>query len=229
MIEKMTAVITGGSSGIGEATAKALIANGYQVINADITAEPSSTVDHVPCDITSAKDIDKLYGHVKEKYGIPDVLVSNAGQGIHEKLAEGDPDKWQKTIDINLMGTLRFIRAFLPEMLGRKRGDIVFMSSISGRQPYEYGGIYSATKAAINMISDTLRLETQGLLRIINIAPGVVDTKFFKNMVSSNHTIDDIGLGSLSPEQVAEMVIRILKLPESVNIPDITITPTKQV
>lgn len=229
MNEKMTAVITGGSSGIGEATAKALTTEGYQVISADIATQPSSAVDHVPCDITSAKDIDKLYRHVKEKYGIPDLLVSNAGQGIHEKLAEGDPEKWKRAIDINLMGTLRFIRAFLPEMLRRKQGDIVFMSSISGRQPYEYGGIYSATKAAINMISDTLRLETKGLLRVINIAPGVVDTPFFKNMVGSDHSVDDIGLGNLTPKQVADTIIHMLNLPKSANIPNITITPTKQI
>lgn len=225
----MTAVITGGNSGIGLAIVKELTTNRYNVISADINAtEKIAGADFTLCDITSAKDIDSLYTYVKEKYGVPDLLVSNAGQGIHEKLSEGDPEKWQRTIDINLVGALRFIRAFLPEMIEREQGDIVFVSSISGKQAYEYGGIYSATKAAINMISETLRLETKDMLRIINIAPGVVDTSFFKNMVSSNHTVDDIGMGSLSAKQVADMTMHILKLPKSVNIPEVTITPSSQ-
>lgn len=230
MHDKKTAVITGGSSGIGKAIAHDLSVNDYNVINADINLETGfQGADNIKCDVTSPEDIDRLYSHVKDKYGAPDVLISNAGQGIHEKLAEGDPEKWKTTIDVNLIGALRFIRAFLPDMLKRKQGDIVFISSISGKQAYEYGGIYSASKAALNMVSDTLRLETAGLLRVINISPGVVDTSFFNNMISSNHTVDDIGLGSLSPEQVADMVIHILNLPKSVNIPDIIMTPSKQV
>ncbi|MEX2594624.1 MAG: SDR family oxidoreductase [Anditalea sp.] len=229
MTKKKIAVITGGSSGIGKAISEALVKQNYAVINADITPpDHGHPADHILCDVTKAEDIDQLHSHVQSTYGIPDVLVSNAGQGIHEKIAEGDPDKWAKVIDINLMGALRFIRAFLPEMLQRQSGTIVFISSTAGKQAYEYGGIYAASKVALNMVAKTLLLEVAGALRICLVSPGVVDTDFFKRMISSSHTVSDIGWGSLSPHQIAEIITVVLNLPPSVNLPEITITPTHQ-
>lgn len=229
MTEKKIAVITGGSSGIGRATGETLAKLNYQVINADIhPQDPAIAADHVFCDVTLAQDIDRLFHHVQKHYGVPDVLVSNAGQGIHEKLAEGDPEKWAKAIDINLMGALRFIRAFVPGMLERKSGNVVFISSTAGRQAYAYGGIYSASKTALNMVAKTLQLEVAGDLRVCLISPGVVDTAFFKNMVSSSHSVSDIGWGSLSAQQVAELIAMVIHLPPSVNLPELTVTPIKQ-
>ncbi len=229
MTKKKVIVITGGSSGIGKSISETLVNQNYAVINADIhPPEKLNHADHFQCDITKAKDIDRLYRYVLTKYGVPDVLISNAGQGIHEKIAEGDPDKWAKVIDINLMGSLRFIRAFLPDMLQRQSGDIFFISSIAGKQAYTYGGIYSASKVALNMVARTLQLEVAGILRVCLISPGVVDTAFFQNMISGTHSIEDIGWGSLSPQQVADVVVSVLQFPDSVNFPEITITPKKQ-
>lgn len=227
MQNKKIAVITGASSGIGKAIAIALSKQQYFVINADINPSSTPNVDHLVCNITSARDINKLYTRVKEMYGVPDVLISNAGQGIHEKLSEGDPEKWKNIIDINLIGALRFIRAFLPEMISNKKGDILFISSTAAEQPYEYGGVYAASKAALNMIADTLRLEAKEL-RITVVSPGVVDTSFFKNMISSNHDVDDIGLGSVSTETIAKTVVDILSLPRSVSLSKLIITPKDQ-
>lgn len=227
MQKKKTAVITGASNGIGRAIAITLSAENYSVVNADITTPDFDQADYVKCDITSAKDMDNLYSYVNDKYGVPDVLISNAGQGIHEKLAEGDPEKWKKVIDINLIGALRFIRAFLPQMQEQNNRDIVFVSSIAAEQPYEYGGIYSASKAALNMVADTLRMEAKKV-RVSVVSPGVVDTEFFANMISSNHTVEDIGLGSLSAEKVAEVVLNLLSLPPSASIPKLIITPKDQ-
>lgn len=229
MIKKKIAVITGGSSGIGKAICESLVKQNYAVINADITPpEQAHPADHLLCDVTKAEDIDQLYSKVHSLYGIPDVLISNAGQGIHQKIAEGDPDKWAKVIDINLMGALRFVRAFLPEMLQGQSGTIFFISSTAGIQTYEYGGIYAASKVALNVIAKTLRLEVAGALRICQISPGVVDTGFFKKMIGSSHSVEDIGWGSLSPQQIAEIIEVVLNLPTSVNLPEITITPTHQ-
>lgn len=229
MGKKKIIVITGGSSGIGRALCERYLKQDYVVVNADSMAPyMDSPADHVPCDITLAGDMARLYGHVASRYGIPDVLVSNAGQGIHERIAEGDPEKWARVIDINLMGALRFVRAFLPDMLQRKTGDVVFISSAAGRQVYEYGGIYAASKAALNMVANTLRLEVQGLLRVSLVSPGIVDTPFFEHMIGSDHRVEDIGWGSLSAGQVADLVAMMLRCPDSVQIPEMIIGPKQQ-
>jgi NADP-dependent 3-hydroxy acid dehydrogenase YdfG len=229
MSKNKIAVITGGSSGIGKAISDNFLKQEYIVVNADIRApEDEGPEDYVPCDVTLSKDVDELYHHVISKYGIPDVLISNAGQGIHEKISEGDPEKWARVIDINLMGSLRFVRTFLPDMLQRKQGDIVFISSTAGNQVFAYGGIYTATKAALNMVARTLRLEVEGILRVCLVCPGVVDTSFFRNMIGSDHGVEDIGWGSLSAGQVADIVSMIVHFPGSLHIPEITLCPPKQ-
>ena len=229
MGNKKLAVITGGSSGIGRAIGEKLLQQDYDVVNADVLAPDDENHTHyVPCDITDPGAIDHLYAHVMNHYGIPDVLISNAGIGIHEKITDGDPEKWAKVMDVNLMGALRFVRAFVQDMVKNSVGTVFFISSTAAKQAYEYGGIYSASKAALNMVAKTLQLEVAGKLRICLISPGVVDTPFFKNMINGHHTIEDIGWGSLPPEHIAAMVSSILLLPPSVNLLEITITPPLQ-
>ena len=229
MDKKQIAVITGGSSGIGKALVEKLAKQNYEVVNADIRRGEGSTATHyLECDVTKAPDIARLYDFVTRQIGTPDVLISNAGQGIHEKITEGDPEKWARIIDINLIGALRFVRSFVPDMLQKSQGSIIFISSTAAKQPYPYGGIYSASKAALNMAAKTLQLEVEGKLRVGLVAPGVVDTAFFKNMVSGHHTVADIGWGSVSPEQIADIISHALLLPPTVSLQEITITPTAQ-
>jgi len=229
MNKKKVAVITGGSFGIGRAVAEKLVEENYAVISADIhPPKEKSPVHHVNCDITKAEDIARLYEQVKGRFGLPNVLISNAGQGIHEKITEGDPEKWARIIDINLMGALRFVRAFVGEMMQQGKGSIFFISSTAANQAYSYGGIYSASKAALNMVAKTLKLETEGKVRVSVISPGVVDSSFFENMVSGHHTVSDIGWGSISSEQVAAILHQALLLPSHINLSEITITPTLQ-
>lgn len=229
MSKKKIVVITGGSSGIGAAISATLSRQGYAVVNADVNSpKDASEAEHFPCDVSSAQDVANLYQYVLSQYGIPDVLVSNAGQGIHEKIAEGDPEKWARIIDINLMGSLRLLRSFLPDMLRVRGGTVIFISSTAVKQAYPYGGIYAASKTALNVIARTLQLEVEDALRVSVISPGVVDTAFFKNMVSSGHTVEDIGWGSLSAQHVAGLISTILSLPPSVKLPEVTISPIKQ-
>src|SRR5690606_13797273 len=115
-----------------------------------------------------------------------------------------------------------------PGMLQRSKGSIFFISSTAAKQPYAYGGIYSASKAALNMAAKTLQLEVEGKLRVGLVAPGVVDTAFFKNMVSGHHAAADIGWGSVSPEQIADIISHALLLPPTVSLQEITIAPTAQ-
>ncbi|MGV3540005.1 MAG: SDR family oxidoreductase [Rufibacter sp.] len=223
------AVISGGASGIGKSVSEKLASQGIQVVVADVATAPADAqADHFTCDVTNPKDIDALYSYITQTYSHPDVLVCCAGRGIHEKLTEGDPAKWQAVLDLNLMGTLRLIRAFTPAMLENGHGDVVLISSVSAGQAYPYGGIYAASKSALNIIAETLRQETLPKLRVTTIAPGVTDTSFFENTISGYNTVESIGYGALSAEEVAETVLFALRQPRHVSLNHLTIRPTPQ-
>lgn len=192
------------------------------------TDSPSNTHPFT-CDVTDAAAIDRLFAHVQQHLGTPDVMVCCAGQGIHEKLTEGDPEKWQHVINTNLMGTLRMIRAFVPGMLEAGHGDVVLVSSVSAGQAYPYGGVYAATKTALQVIAETLRQEVLPAIRVSVVAPGVTDTAFFDNTISGYQTAESIGYGALTASQVANAVLYALQQPPEVSINHITLRPSAQV
>jgi NADP-dependent 3-hydroxy acid dehydrogenase YdfG len=225
------AIITGGASGIGLGIAEKLSAKGMKVVIADINA-PRSTVlnsSFFHTDIANSHDIDLLYKEVEQNDLLPDVLVCCAGIGIMEKLSEGDPDKWQKVIETNLLGNLRFIRAFAHCLESKGKGDVVIISSVSGDSAYAYGGVYCASKAGLNMIAETLRLELQPKVRVTNIAPGVVDTDFFQNSLSGSTNVPEIGWGALKPSDIAEALYFAISRPQGVVVNNIILRPVAQV
>jgi NADP-dependent 3-hydroxy acid dehydrogenase YdfG len=227
MNEQPLAVVTGGSSGIGRAIAARLASESYKVINADIRSPvgdvPGNCI-YQPCDVTNRDHIMELSRLVQES-GIPEVLVLNAGKGIHERLREGDPEKWFDVINLNICGTLRVIRAVLPFM---QKGNVIFISSVSSSNPYPYGGVYSASKSAIDTIAETLRQEELPDIHVTVISPGVVNTSFFRDMISGSQTVESIGYGSLDPEEVADAVAYILQQRDGTAIHHITIRPAGQ-
>ena len=152
----------------------------------------------------------------------------NAGRGIKEKLTEGDPEKWKSIIDINLLGALRCIRAFVPAMLEKKNGHVVFISSVSAGKPHPYGGVYSASKSALEVIAETLRLETLPHVKVTVISPGIVDTNFFKNEVSGNTSVEQRKLGSISPDDIAEDVFYAVTKRKGTSINKIITRPIGQ-
>ncbi|ALI98287.1 SDR family oxidoreductase [Rufibacter tibetensis] len=223
------AVVSGGASGIGKAIAEQLAAAGKKVIIADVTTpQEESEAEYFPCNVTNPEDIAALFAHISQNYGKPDILVCCAGQGIQEKLTEGDPAKWQQVLDLNIMGTLRLIRAFTPGMLEQGSGDVVIISSVAAGQAFAYGGVYAASKSALNVIAETLRLETLPTIRVITIAPGVTDTNFFENTISGYNTVESIGYGALSAADVAETVLFALQQPRHVSLNHLTVRPTPQ-
>jgi len=201
-------LVTGGTGGIGFAIAKKFAGANFRVVNADV-AEPQAEaegVEYKKCDVSNGEDVDALFKWLNDKRQLPEVLVLNAGKGIHEQLTEGDPEKWLDILQLNVMGVLRCIRAFVPPMKERKKGHVVFISSVAATKAYAYGGIYSASKAAVEMIAETLRIETLPDIKVTIVAAGVTDTGFFDNQVSGHTTAEGIGMGSLSAEDVAEDV-----------------------
>ncbi|WP_324720277.1 SDR family oxidoreductase [Salinimicrobium sp. HB62] len=233
MIENQSsriALITGGSSGIGFAIAKKLEQEGLKVIVADI-AKPQSIPQGIvfkTCNVSVGNDINELYAWTVKNFGHPEYLILNAGRGIQEKLTEGDPEKWKEILDTNLLGALRTIRAFTPNMLSKKKGNVVFISSVAANQPHPYGGVYAASKTALEVIAETLRLETLPHINVTVISPGIVDTAFFKHQVSGHNTVEQMGMGAIDPDEIAEDVWYALNKKQGTSINKIITRPTLQ-
>ena len=224
------ALISGGASGIGRSITAKLAQEEVVTAVADLnlTGDLPFSALAFQCDVAVASDIDALFANIQAKLGTPDILICSAGRGIHEKLTEGDPEKWKAVMETNLLGALRMIRAFVPGMLQAGFGDVVLISSVSAGQAYTYGGVYAATKAALEVVAETLRLEVLPTLRVTVIAPGVTDTAFFENTISGFYTAADIGYGAISPDAVADAVLYALRQPDGISINRITIRPTAQ-
>lgn len=225
---KRTAIVTGAASGIGKAIAEKLCDENIGVFSVDISIPENEGKNFFQADVSKAEDIDQLFRFVSEKNSIPEILILNAGRGIQEKLTEGDPEKWQKIINVNIMGALRCIRAFVPQMLKNKNPQVIFISSVSANQPHPYGGIYSASKTAIEIIAETLRLENHPHLKVSVVSPGIVDTNFFENQVSGNNSVEEMGMGAISAEEIAEDIWYILNKKNGTSINKIITRPLKQ-
>jgi NADP-dependent 3-hydroxy acid dehydrogenase YdfG len=221
------ALITGGSRGIGLAIAEKLANETIKVVITDLVAPetPHENLIFRSCDVTKSEDVDSLFKWLHLKGLLPQLLILNAGIGIHEKLTEGDPEKWQKVLQTNVMGALRCIRAFVPPMLKHDKGQVVFISSVAGMHSYPYGGVYSASKAALDMIAETLRLEVMPTIKVTVIAAGVTETKFFE---SQQRSVADLGTGSLLPHDIAEDVWYAIKKRKTATIHKIITRPNSQ-
>lgn len=231
-LENRKALVTGGSSGIGLAIARRLCSLGVGVVAADKQLPAQATkedIQFVTVDISQQQEVDALFQQLHQQQALPDIVVSCAGIGIGEQIAEGDPAKWQQVFNTNVMGALRCARAFLPHMQALKRGDVVFISSVAARKPYPWGGVYSASKAALQTVAETLRMEVQPHIRVGSILPGVVDTNFFNNSFGQSAPSDDLGWGALSATDVADAIVYMLTRPSAVAINEMVLRPAGQV
>lgn len=222
-------LISGGASGIGRATAAHFLDHGCRVLIADVAAPQPGLEGALfqPADLTVPEQVDALFAAVQRQLGVPDVLVSCAGVGVQERLVEGDPAKWARVLEVNVLGALRLIRAFVPGMLERG-GDVVVVGSVAAQQAHEWGGPYGASKVALERIAETLRLETQPKIRVTTLAPGVVDTPFFDHMLAGNQSVKDIGFGSVSAEQIAELIAYAVSRPPNMAINHLVVRPRGQ-
>lgn len=225
------ALVTGGAGGIGLAIAKKLLKEGLEVVVADLEqpqGKDLTGMQYYPCDVTKGEQVDNLFIKMQEYPGLPDILVCNAGRGIQEKLTEGDPHKWQQTFDVNVMGALRCIRSFVPRMLSKGQGDVVVISSVSAGQAFPYGGIYAASKTALEVIAETLRLETMPHIRVTVVAPGTIDTAFFQNMIAGSPPSGQPPPQAIPADEVAQGVWYAISRPADTSINKIVLRPTGQ-
>jgi NADP-dependent 3-hydroxy acid dehydrogenase YdfG len=237
------ALVTGATSGIGEAVAKMLAQMGVNVIlhgRDDKKLQTLktklqrdyNTIDTACFDIRDKKSTIEEVSNLTKKYDI-DILINSAGLAVgFDNFNEADIDDWEKMIDTNIKGLLYVTRTIAPAMRKRDKGHIVNIGSIAGITGYPKGNVYCATKAAVGMLSDTLNIDFAGTnIRVSCIEPGAVETNFsnirFKGDEKKAKKVYE-GYKPLSAEDIAYLIIYILNVPEHVNIQHALIMPTAQ-
>jgi NADP-dependent 3-hydroxy acid dehydrogenase YdfG len=230
------AVVTGASSGIGEAAARQLAKAGFLVVvgarRLDRLEKLAKEIDghaHI-LDVTDLASIEAF----AEAIPRINVLVNNAGGALGlEPIAEAVDEKWQRMYDTNVLGLMRVTRAFLPKLEASEDGHIVNMGSIAGFEVYPGGAGYTAVKHAVIAISQTLRHELMGKpIRVTEIDPGMVETEFSLVRFGGNKGQADKvyeGLTPLTGDDVAEAIVWAVTRPAHVNIDQIVIKPRDQV
>ncbi len=232
-----TAVVTGASSGIGEATSRVLAQKGCNVVLAARREDRLNALAvelgalAVPTDVTEPAACAALVARALERFGSLDILVNNAGLGLYGSIADGNPEDWRKMFDVNVLGVLYVTRAAVRRMLERGSGDIVFVSSLAGRRvPRADGTVYAATKHAITAVAEGLRMDVHEKgIRVINVEPGLVRTEFPKSSYpSAQRFYAEKEYTPLEAEDVAAAVVYALEQPPRVSVNEIMVRPTEQ-
>jgi NADP-dependent 3-hydroxy acid dehydrogenase YdfG len=231
-----TAVVTGASSGIGAATARRLVAEGFDVVlgarRMDRLTELAAAIGAraLPLDLTDPDSVAGFTGALDRV----DVLVNNAG-GAFDALpvAEADLDSWERTYEVNVLGTVRLTKALLPALIASGAGDLLFVGSTAGMVSYEGGASYTAAKHAVHTLAETLRLElVYDPVRVIEIAPGMVRTEEFAlNRVGDPEKADAVYRGVREPlvaDDVADCIAWTLTRPHHVNVDLLVVRPRAQ-
>ena len=238
-------LITGASSGIGEAAARAFAVQGCRLIlsarrierinslAAELTSEYGIDTHSIQLDVRDQKAVEKAISQLPDKWSSIEVLVNNAGlsRGL-DKLQEGKIDDWDEMIDTNIKGLFYMSRAVLPGMIERGAGHVINIGSIAGHEIYPAGGVYCATKHAVKAISKSMRLDLLGTpLRVTCVDPGMVLTEFSIVRFHGDEKRADMvyeGLKPLSPDDVADAIVYCATRPAHVNIDDLLIMPQAQ-
>jgi NADP-dependent 3-hydroxy acid dehydrogenase YdfG len=234
------AVVTGASSGIGAATVKALAGDGFTVIatarrkdRLEALAAQLPGVSIFPADLTNASDVAALAQFCIEKK--VELLVNCAGGAFDAAtVADGDPEVWRKSYEVNVIATLRITQALIPSMISAGKGQVVFVTSTAGHRAYENGGSYVAAKFAERSLAHTLRLELNGQpIRVTEIAPGMVKTdefalnRFDGDSAKAAKVYEGVD-APLTAEDVAESIRWSVTLPEHFNVDSMVIRPVAQ-
>ncbi|GAA2082867.1 SDR family NAD(P)-dependent oxidoreductase [Kitasatospora saccharophila] len=243
-----TAVVTGAASGMGEAVARQLVADGARVAllarRADrlaaLAAELGPNALAVPADVTDQPSVDAARRLVHATFGRVDLLVNSAGVMLPNPVDDGRIDEWSRMIDTNLTGALRMIRAFGPDLVAAAAtgatADLVDVSSIGADVVFPNYAVYGATKAALTQLSAALRSEYGPRdVRVTNIEPGLTDTELGTHI--DNPALGPDGqlgamfdaIGPLAAADVADLVAYAVSRPRHVNLRQLVVLPTRQV
>lgn len=242
-IEGKVVVVTGASSGLGEAAARDLSAQGASVVLGARRAERIEALAHdftdlggkalaVTTDVTDRDQVKHLVDTAIQKYGRVDVLLNNAGLMPHSPLERLKVDEWERMIDVNVKGVLYGIAAVLPYMKAQRAGHIINVSSVAGHTVRPGGVVYSATKYAVRVISEGLRQEVKRYnLRTTVISPGAVATEL-PDSITEPDVADNIrefyAKHAIPADSFARMVSFAISQPADVDVNEILYRPTSQ-
>lgn len=235
------AVVTGASTGIGEATARELRRSGWTVYAVARRAERLEALARetgavpAPCDITSDADVEALRDQVLEEQGRVDALlnISGGARGT-DRVAEASTEDWEWMYQVNVLGTMRLTRAFLPALRANGEGTVLNLTSLAAHRAYEGGGGYNAAKFAERAMTEALRLEeAEHNVRVVEIAPGLVHTPEFSlnRLGGDQEAAERVYAGvdkPLTSEDVAQVCAFAVNLPHHVDLDTVTIKPVAQ-
>jgi NADP-dependent 3-hydroxy acid dehydrogenase YdfG len=241
-IKDKVVVITGASSGIGEATALLLAEHGAKLVLgarradrlkalADRIAAAGGEAGYTPTDVKRRDDLSNLVKLACERYGKLDVLVNNAGIGPISPLDDLRVEDWEEMIDVNLKGVLYGIAAALPVFRKQGFGHFVNTASTAGLITKPTMSVYSGTKFAVRAISEGLRQEAGDKLRVTIISPGFVHTDFAESLTNPEvkaQIVDTMDKMAISPDAIARAIAFAIEQPADVDVSEIVIRPTAQ-
>ena len=243
-LENRTIIITGASSGIGEATAKKLSSHGANVVLMSRSTDKLNDLKEriekdggkalvTPGDVTKKGDFDQATAKAVATFGNVDGLVNNAGLMPLSFVEKLKTDEWEQMVDVNIKGVLNGVSSVLPQLIENNGGDIINISSMAANRYFPGGAVYCATKSAVKMFSEGLRQELAPKynINVTSIEPGAVDTN-----LTSTITDEDIKekmsemkkMTTLESEDIANAIYYALSQPKRVNINDIYIVPSEQ-
>ncbi|CAI9399280.1 Ribitol 2-dehydrogenase [Pleomorphomonas sp. T1.2MG-36] len=235
-IEGKVAAITGGASGIGLACAKAMAEAGARVAVVDrdeeglakACAEIGAKAFPVRIDLLDPKSVATMLPQIIDKAGKLDILHANAGAYIGGDAATGDPDAWDRMLNLNINAAFRTVHAVLPYMIERKHGDILMTSSVAGVVPVMVEPIYTASKHAVQAFVHTVRRQVaKHDVRVGAVQPGPVITALLKDWVPERLAALKAAGGLIEPEEVADAVMFMLTRPRNVIVRDLVILPAQ--
>lgn len=238
-------LITGATSGIGEATANLLAQNNFNLILTGRRKERLSSLskliqDKNPIkiktlafDVRNLDEVDAAIDSLPEEWKNIDILINNAGLAVGlNTIDEGVIDDWERMIDTNIKGLLYMSRKIMPYMVKQQSGHIINISSIAGKETYPFGNVYCASKHAVQSLTKGMRLDLlKHGIKVSSVSPGAVDTEFslvrFKGDPEKAEKVYT-GFNPLNAQDIAESILFVLTRPKHVNIDDILIMPANQ-
>lgn len=241
-VENKVIIITGASSGIGEATAKILAQNGAKVVLSarreerleKLASEIGENAVYLKSDVSKAEDMAKLAELAKEKFGKIDVLFANAGIMPGGNMSELKITDWMGMVDINIKGVLNSIAAVLTDFIAQKSGHIIVTSSIAGTKSVPGNAVYCGTKHFVRAMLDSFRTESvmEGTnIRSTTIYPGAIKTELLNTIAPSEtksmveEFYKNVGL---EPDVIANAVLYAVSQPDNVDVSDLAIRPSKE-